>query len=810
MSIDNNIDFKDHIVQYPNRFKQTTVAPGVVELVPTWIENTNEIIEPGTPVDSELFKKLKQNVTIYQQKLTALEGQTVINLARSYLVGQNRVSLYVGGVKQYSGQDYVETNPTKLTMNTPLKGGYKIEVIMFTASQALAEDFFVEATAAIEATNAANEAASAANAAKESAYTIHKAPVSTFAALTTTYPTAQTGWEVQTLDDGKVYRRESGAWVYIKELTPAPIGFLTQEIDATNEKVKTIERFNLRPYFVEYFASFNKFGLGTPSGLANYTGGNYVVTISGNVGDSFVTVTNGNISHGGGTWPCVIQSDDLTTEQNRVLSISGSTFTLLRPLTKTINVGKLGNLHDALNGQHYTELGYYAFTQHFYKAPPRYTERQKVIAQFLGSDTSGQWNVTGFPSYANSSNIANADNTFRKVGTKALEMYSADATKYAEWSVQLSDQKGYLESFIGCSVGQAVVEFYLDDVLMGTKTIKREVERIVFPFEYAKTGRIKVKAAGPTFPQDVYIGNTSWFLSEKFSPERLIQPDDKIVYIGDSWGEFHNKATTRELTRLMQVDGGTPVILNYSKGGHSSDYAREWFEEYVLANKPDVVIIEYFTNDFNSVGGINIGTFLNPSGQQQDMNIASLTEYLANIRFMVDVAIENGIRPIVILPASTNSLSQTQQFSDKSVQLYLGTKITNDKPYFVEASAAKLVSDLIESLSSALSKPLVLRSKEINSAIRQGVVSDSNVNLTAANIHTFKNNGTEVASVKHDGGIKGSLLQLDRLSNSPVLNEGNYGKVFLLNNASTSNTDKLMMIVKDSAGTLLYKTINWT
>ncbi|MCY1690754.1 hypothetical protein OVA29_08810 [Exiguobacterium sp. SL14] len=49
MSVDNNIDFKDHIVEYPNRFKQTTVAPGIVELVPTWIETPEQIIQSGTP-----------------------------------------------------------------------------------------------------------------------------------------------------------------------------------------------------------------------------------------------------------------------------------------------------------------------------------------------------------------------------------------------------------------------------------------------------------------------------------------------------------------------------------------------------------------------------------------------------------------------------------------------------------------------------------------------------------------------------------------------------------------------------------------
>lgn len=592
-----------------------------------------------------------------------------------------------------------------------------------------------------------------------------------------------------------------------KALISALQSRIESELDTVTKE--TNKRF-LNPQYVEFFASFNKYGLGVPAGYLNYPGGNYVLNISGRAGESVVTVTGGDVTHSGDTWACVIQRDDLTTELNRVIGANGNQLTLLRPLSRNINTGKLGNLHDANNGQHYTELGYYAFAQHLYKSVPRYTERQKVLAQFLGTDPNGPWTSVGFINYALASNITGSDNTFRKISSKTLSLYATDNTKYLEWSVELSEQKGYVETFVGCDTGTVDVEFYLDGLLNKTATVNKQVERITLPFEYAKTGKLKIKSTGTNYPQNIFVGNTSWFLNEKFHTDRLINPSDKVVYIGDSWGEFHNKATTRELTRLMSADGGTPTVLNFSKGGHSSDYAREWFEEYVLANNPDVVILEYFTNDFNSIGGVNLGTFLNPSGQQQDMNIASLSEYLDNMRFMIDLAIKNGIRPIVILPASTNSLSQTQSFADKNAQLYLGTKITNDKPFFAETITTKLITDLIESLSSAVGKPLVLKSKETNSSQRLGVVSDSDANLTAANIHTFKNNGVEKASIKHDGGIKGSLIQIDRLANSPVLNEGNYLKLFVINNAGTGNTDQLMMITKDTGGNLIYQKVTLT
>lgn len=241
MSIDNNIDFKDHIVQYPNRFKQTTVAPGIVELVPTWITNPEEIIEPGTPVDSELFKKLKQNVSIYQQTFTTTDNQTVINLERDFLIGQNRVSLSIGGVRQYAGQDYAETDSHTLTMTVPLKGGLKAEVIMFTASQSIAEDFFEKTVAAIAATQAANDAAQDALEAATEANnsTLNwRAPVDMFSQLASV-SNPKIRDTIMVRNTGKVFRYNGTTWLEIQDIDPAVIN----EVDTrTNKKIDDISQ----------------------------------------------------------------------------------------------------------------------------------------------------------------------------------------------------------------------------------------------------------------------------------------------------------------------------------------------------------------------------------------------------------------------------------------------------------------------------------------------------------------------------------------------------------------------------------------
>ena len=51
-------EFKDHIVQHPNRFKRVPVAGTTdqFDLIPTWQENPNEVVQLGTPIDRQLFE----------------------------------------------------------------------------------------------------------------------------------------------------------------------------------------------------------------------------------------------------------------------------------------------------------------------------------------------------------------------------------------------------------------------------------------------------------------------------------------------------------------------------------------------------------------------------------------------------------------------------------------------------------------------------------------------------------------------------------------------------------------------------------
>ena len=80
-------EFKDHIVQHPNRFRQTTVAPGVVELTPTWVENPSEVVQLGTPVDRQLINGITSQLADRAKNIVYVKStdnlQTALNNAMS-------------------------------------------------------------------------------------------------------------------------------------------------------------------------------------------------------------------------------------------------------------------------------------------------------------------------------------------------------------------------------------------------------------------------------------------------------------------------------------------------------------------------------------------------------------------------------------------------------------------------------------------------------------------------------------------------------------------------------------------------------
>lgn len=308
---DYNIDFKDQVVEYPNRFRQVQVAPGIVDLIPTWIEDPSQVIEEGTPVNADLFDKLRANVTRRSDTFAATAAQTVFNLTQAYLVGQGRLDVYISGVKQRSGIDFTETSPTSFTLSEGLEAGEIVEAVYFSASQALSEDLIEQVQAAEAATLAANDAAEDANDAAAGALTANlnwKEPVNDLTALNA-LASPQEGDTRQTKDTGYVYRYTGTDWSHIQTMDPNAINALDTRLTSQLADTETKLSVTDQPDFVrdiQRLASHkSKMTIDILSGtsrhfsvnipLSNTKGVSY--TFAKNQNDDYVIMLDGSIGN---------------------------------------------------------------------------------------------------------------------------------------------------------------------------------------------------------------------------------------------------------------------------------------------------------------------------------------------------------------------------------------------------------------------------------------------------------------------------------------------------------------------------------
>jgi len=579
--------------------------------------------------------------------------------------------------------------------------------------------------------------------------------------------------------------------------------------DFKNNRLPEIEsdlaRFTKKPLFVETFVSFGRLGTGVPDGISNYENGNYVCNITGVKGEKFVTVTSGNILHGSGIWLAVILNDEKKCSINKVISVDGNKFNLLEPLSDNILNGKIGNVHDAPQGLHYSELGYYAFAQHIFYQKTSESERSKQFGQFLGKNNAlSLWKLnTSFSVLNSTTNIDNTTNkTIKKFGVASLTMNLADPLHYAQLDFTKT-KNGYLEIYVS-SEKNSILEFYKENVLIETHEINTIVKRIVLKLENAENVKVKIydPLSNLSNVNQLYIGNTSYFLNE-FYPENILNENSKIIYMGDSWGTYHNQATTREIKRLIDLKQGKGEVLNFSRAGHTSNYALDGFKKYVVDNKPDSVIIEYFCNDFATINGANLGTFISTDGTPKNMNVTSLEQYVSNIEKMISMSIENGIQPIIIMPSVTDSMSRNQDFSNKASSIWLGESVKLNEIDLPEIKTKKI----IQNGSTTYGNALEILTTEENASARIGFKTNTDKNITGGYLESTFNNGTKKGGIMHDGRMVYPSLQMTPEYGTRTPNVGNRSLIYAFDGQPDNVDDQLRVVIRKSDGSFVTKKI---
>ena len=469
------------------------------------------------------------------------------------------------------------------------------------------------------------------------------------------------------------YAADAGA---VGEITNS----LKEDISGIEEKFTSTNK-GIKPLFLELSADYNwvsnnevpifstsneRFADGTADGNNAY------FKINGNKGDNFVTVIEGGNALISdititGWWGAIISNDGVHYSPCNARYKDGNTIEIYPPLSENITDGELGNIK---TGIHLSKRGYLGYAQKAFSLNPKWCEKGKPIAKFRVGDTDKFIKFGGLALLA-PNNIENMSNEFlcRYATTfSSLDFYNSwtdhETPTGIEWETELGGKSGYLELFVGGRNASYIeypdgyeihIEVYINGVKSYEKIKKNQiVERICIDFEKADIGKIRIYSnKWSAINSDVYgfsFGPVTWWENEKTykRTDCIFEKYATIAQMFDSWGVFHNSAVAKELSRLQKEDCAVYVPWeNHSKGSQTSAWGKGWFYENVLKYHPQYMIIDFLINDGNSTVTSGFPATVEGSDGTVYNNLISRNEYITNMIDLCNMAIANGIQPIV-------------------------------------------------------------------------------------------------------------------------------------------------------------------
>ncbi len=451
-------------------------------------------------------------------------------------------------------------------------------------------------------------------------------------------------------------------------------------------KINNFKNNEIKTLFIENAVSFYwVFGCNeVPIFLANNerfieegTNNNAYFKITGTKGATTVTVkAGGNATmediEGVINWGGVIGYDDGSYKPTLVLSSdkSENIIEVYPALEKDIVNGELGNI--AVDGMHLSRRGYIAYMQHAYNSNPKYCEKDKYISKFKPSFSIDE--PIPFKKISNSGRLAmginrvNNTTPFRRnYSTNTFSIFNPwdtllEQKSGVEWEVNVEGYKGYFETFISGGIYttnlfkdkgfEMYIEWYLDNKLI-KQIIKNtnEIERFCFDFENSKTAKIIIyynKVRNGDFGETVVIGDSTFWINDYNYGDKLIPKFSNVSQLFDSWGVFHNGASAKEFSRLINADAGVTVpYSNTSKGSQTSAWGKSWWYENVKSKNPSIMITDFAINDGNSTSTDNFPATVTGSDGLEYNNLITEDLYIKNMNDIFTMCKVNGIQPIM-------------------------------------------------------------------------------------------------------------------------------------------------------------------
>jgi len=96
-----------------------------------FIDNSTPIVSAWlNDVNAATYASIPTLQTKPRGTVTATSGQTVFTVPFSYVVGSNRLSVYIDGVRQILSSSYTETSTTSVTFSEGVHVGAKVEFMV--------------------------------------------------------------------------------------------------------------------------------------------------------------------------------------------------------------------------------------------------------------------------------------------------------------------------------------------------------------------------------------------------------------------------------------------------------------------------------------------------------------------------------------------------------------------------------------------------------------------------------------------------------------------------------------------------------
>lgn len=218
-----------------------------------------------------------------------------------------------------------------------------------------------------------------------------------------------------------------------------------------------------------------------------------------------------------------------------------------------------------------------------------------------------------------------------------------------------------------------------------------QVHHVFVDFTAAETIKVRVTCETSTPTSVLLSGIFAYKKSTNTSKETLFKDGDVIAFLGDSWTQYPIASTIGEtgqtrpngsistgsqwLSRRMRekllAQGKNVTMLNMGFGGQTSRWGKYWVNTIInLDPKPTHCVLCFYINDNNSISAPSNNAydfdpnnmFVNIPESSGGVNgkIPSYDEWEANMKWLCDKLVANGIKPIVIMPSQTGSATQAQ------------------------------------------------------------------------------------------------------------------------------------------------------